>query len=67
MKKVQTIANSMGLAHSTISTILKDKELVKETPKTTTGYNVLITRQRKGVMHEMEKLLAIWFDDQISK
>ena len=65
--KVRTIAASLGLAHSTISTIVKDKERIKETAKTTTGYKALITRQRKGLIHEMEKLLAIWFDDQISK
>ncbi|XP_068210912.1 tigger transposable element-derived protein 1-like [Palaemon carinicauda] len=65
--RVQTIANSLGLAHSTICTILKDKERVRESAKTTAGYNALITRVRRGPIHEMEKLLAIWFDDQVSK
>ncbi|XP_068240199.1 putative CENPB DNA-binding domain-containing protein 1 [Palaemon carinicauda] len=65
--KVQAIASSMGLAYSTISTIIKDKARVKETAVNTIGCNALLTRQRKGVIHEMEKLLALWVDDKISK
>ncbi|XP_018419693.1 PREDICTED: tigger transposable element-derived protein 1-like [Nanorana parkeri] len=66
-KKVNAIAQDLNLAHSTISTILKDKERVKEAVKTSTGFKAIITRQRKGLIHDMEKLLVIWFDDQIQK
>ena len=38
-----------------------------ETTKAITGYDALITRQGKGLIHEMEKLFAIWFDNQIAK
>ena len=64
-KKVKVIADDMKLMHSTISTILKDKVRVKEAVKASTGFKAIITRQRKGLIHEMEKVLAIWFDDQI--
>ena len=66
-KKVQAIASSYGFSHSTISTIIKDKNKVKEMAKASTGYKALITRQRKGLVHQMVKLLSIWFDDQIAK
>lgn len=66
-KKVKAIARELELAHSTISTILKDKARVKEAVKSSTGFKAIITRQRKGLIHEMEKLLAIWFDDQTKK
>ncbi|XP_014788868.1 putative CENPB DNA-binding domain-containing protein 1 [Octopus bimaculoides] len=66
-KKVRAIANDTGLAQSTISTILKDKVKVKEAARTSTGFKACITRHRKGLIHEMEKLLAIWIDDQVQK
>ncbi|XP_018424936.1 PREDICTED: CENPB DNA-binding domain-containing protein 1 [Nanorana parkeri] len=66
-KKVNAIAQDVNLAHSTISTILKDKDKVKEAVKTSTGFKAIITRQGKGLIHDMEKLLAIWFDDRIQK
>lgn len=64
-KKVKGIARDLNLAHSTISTILKDKDRVKEAVKSSTGFRAIIPRQRKGLIHEMEKLLSVWFDDQI--
>ncbi|KAK8721832.1 hypothetical protein OTU49_012591, partial [Cherax quadricarinatus] len=66
-KKVQVIARELNLAHSTVSTILKDKDRVKEAAKSSAGFNAIITRQRKGLIHEMEKLLVIWFDNQMKK
>lgn len=64
-KTVKEIACDLKLAHSTISTILKDKVRVKEAMKSLPGSKAVITRQRKGLIHEMEKLLAIWFDNQM--
>ena len=66
-KRVQAIANSYGFSHSTVSTIIKDNGKVKEMAKSSTGYCALLTRQRKGLVHEMEKLLSIWVDDHIEK
>lgn len=66
-KKVKEIARDLELAHSTISTILRDKQRVKEAVKESSRFQTIITRQRKGLIHEMEKLLAIWFDDQIQR
>lgn len=66
-KKVNAIARDAGLAHSTVSAILKDKERIREAVKTSAGFKAIITRQRKGLIHEMEKLLVLWFDDQIQK
>ena len=64
---MRAIADATGLAHSTISTILKDKDKMKEAARNSTGFKACITRQRKGLIHEIENLLAIWFDDQIQK
>ncbi|KAM6471887.1 uncharacterized protein PHA67_002581 [Liasis olivaceus] len=66
-KKVTKIAREEGLAHSTISTILKDKARIREAMKGSAGMNASITRQRKGLIHEMEKLLILWIEDQIQK
>ncbi|XP_026577824.1 tigger transposable element-derived protein 1-like isoform X2 [Pseudonaja textilis] len=66
-KKVTKIAREVGLAHSTISTILKDKVRIREALKGAAGMNTSITRQRKGLIHEMEKLLILWIEDRIQK
>ncbi|XP_059580411.1 tigger transposable element-derived protein 1-like [Alligator mississippiensis] len=66
-KKVKAIARDLELARLTISMILKDKDRVKEAVQASTGFKAIITRQWKGLIHEMEKLLVIWFDDQIQK
>ncbi|XP_039192449.1 tigger transposable element-derived protein 1-like isoform X2 [Crotalus tigris] len=66
-KKVTKIAREVGLAHSTISTILKDKARIREALKGAAGMNTSITRQRKGLIHEMEKLLILWIEDRIQK
>uniref|UniRef100_A0A670ZKQ9 Tigger transposable element-derived protein 1-like n=1 Tax=Pseudonaja textilis TaxID=8673 RepID=A0A670ZKQ9_PSETE len=66
-KKVNIIAQEEGLAHSTISTILKNKERIREAMKGSPGTKAIITRQRKGLIHETEKLLMLWIEDQIQK
>ncbi|KAM6452654.1 tigger transposable element-derived protein 1-like isoform 3-T3 [Liasis olivaceus] len=66
-KKVNIIAQEEGLAHSTISTILKNKERIREAMKGSPGTKAVITRQRKGLIHETEKLLMLWIEDQIQK
>ncbi|XP_076054507.1 putative CENPB DNA-binding domain-containing protein 1 [Oratosquilla oratoria] len=65
-KKVNVIARDMKLSHSTVSTILKDKEKIREAVKGPMQ-STLLTKQRFGPIHEMEKLLHIWMEDQIKK
>ncbi|XP_068602057.1 tigger transposable element-derived protein 1-like [Brachionichthys hirsutus] len=66
-KRVQAIADSYDFSHSTISTIVKDKNKVKEMAKASTGYDAVLTRRRKGLVHETEKLLSVWFDQQTAR
>ena len=65
---VNVIARDMNLSHSTVSTILKDKERIREAVKGSAPMqSTIITKQRSGPIHEMEKLLYIWMKDQIKK
>ncbi|XP_060771024.1 tigger transposable element-derived protein 1-like isoform X4 [Neoarius graeffei] len=67
-KKVNAIARAMKLSHSTVSTILKDKERICEAVKGSAPMrSTVITKQRTGPIHEMEKLLHVWMEDQIAK
>ncbi|XP_066216386.1 putative CENPB DNA-binding domain-containing protein 1 [Saccopteryx leptura] len=67
-KKVNVIARDTKLSHSTLSTILKDKERIREAIKGSTPMrSTVITNQRSGPIHEMEKLLYIWMENQIQK
>ncbi|XP_051785316.1 tigger transposable element-derived protein 1-like [Erpetoichthys calabaricus] len=67
-KKVNAIACDMKLSHSTVSTILKDKNRIREAVKGSAPLqSTVITKQRTGPIHEMEKLLNIWMEDQIQK
>lgn len=56
----------MGLVHSTISIILKDKEQVKEMAKTTVGYNALIARQQKGLIERIIYLMTNLCNDGVT-
>ncbi|KAI5626234.1 hypothetical protein C0J50_14224 [Silurus asotus] len=67
-KKVNVIARGMKLSHSTVSTILKDKERIREAVKGSAPMrSTVITKQRSGHIHEMEQLLYIWMEEQIQK
>ena len=56
-KKVNAIARDFKLSHSTVSTILKDKERIREAVKGSASMrSTIITTQRTGPIHEMEKL-----------
>ncbi|XP_064090764.1 tigger transposable element-derived protein 1-like [Macrobrachium nipponense] len=67
-KKVNVIARDMKLSHSTVSTILKDKERIRDAVKGSAPMrSTVITIQRTGPIHEMEKLLHVWMEDQIQK
>lgn len=62
------IARQSGISHSTIATILKNKEKVTEAVK---GSALLkstrLTKTREGPISEMEKLLMAWIEDQTQK
>jgi hypothetical protein len=67
-KKVKDIAYDLKLSHSTISTILKDKKRILEAVKESTSMkSTIITKNRQGPIHDMEKLLVIWMEDLIQK
>nr|XP_033813474.1 CENPB DNA-binding domain-containing protein 1-like [Geotrypetes seraphini] len=67
-KKVNVIACDMKLSHSTVSTIIKDKNRIPEAVKGSAPLrSTMIMKQRTGPIHEMEKLLNIWMEDQIQK
>ena len=65
---MNVIARDLKLSHSTVSTILKDKERIREAVKGSAPMqSTVITKQRTGPIHEMEKLLHMWMEDQIQK
>ncbi|XP_039188189.1 tigger transposable element-derived protein 1-like [Crotalus tigris] len=66
-KKIKTIGEEEGLASSTICTILKDKEKIKEAIKSAPGTDAIITRNRTGLISKTEQLLVLWIDDRIQK
>ncbi|KAM3844347.1 tigger transposable element-derived protein 1-like isoform 2-T2 [Vipera latastei] len=66
-KKIKTIVEEEGLASSTICTILRDKEKIKEAIKSAPGTDAIITRNRTGLISKTEQLLVLWIDDRIQK
>ena len=63
-KKVNSIARDNQLSHSTVSTILKDKDRIKEAVKAAAPIkSTIITKKREGPIAEMEKLLYTWLED----
>ena len=46
--------------HATVTAIMKDEVRVKGTAKIMAEYKAVMTRQSKGLINQMEKLLAIW-------
>lgn len=62
------ITHEKNISHATVSTILKDKERIHETLKGSAPMCcTIIMKQGTGHIHEMEKLLHIWTEDQIQK
>ena len=67
-RRVNDIARELRLTHSTISTIIKDKGRILEAVKGSAPMkSTVITKQRTGPLHEMEKLLSTWIESQIQK
>ncbi|XP_076357961.1 putative CENPB DNA-binding domain-containing protein 1 isoform X1 [Tachypleus tridentatus] len=59
--RVSELATQFGMAKSTVCTILKNKEVIKEAD-VAKGVTVL-TKQRSQIMEEVEKLLLIWVNE----
>ncbi|XP_068228074.1 putative CENPB DNA-binding domain-containing protein 1 [Palaemon carinicauda] len=59
------ISRALGLSHSAVATILKDKERIIEHVKGSAPMkSTVITKQRSGLIIEMERLLELWLEDQ---
>ncbi|KAM3845052.1 tigger transposable element-derived protein 1-like [Vipera latastei] len=66
-KKIHKIAKEEGLAHSTLSATVKDRERIREALKGAVGMSTNITRMQKRHIPEMEALLILWIKDRIQK
>ncbi|KAF7235282.1 Tigger transposable element-derived protein 1 [Varanus komodoensis] len=59
------IGKALGFSRSTVGTILKDKVRIMEHVKGSIPMGAtIITKQRSGLIIEMERLLLIWLEDQ---
>ena len=59
------IGRSHSLSRSTVATILEDKERIIEHVKGSAPMQAtVITKQRSGLIIEMERLLVLWLEDQ---
>lgn len=62
------IARQSGFSHSTIATILKNKDKLTEAVKGSALLKATrLTKNREGPISEMEKLLMAWIEDQTQK
>ncbi|XP_058402562.1 E3 ubiquitin-protein ligase RNF4 isoform X2 [Diceros bicornis minor] len=67
-KSVMVIARQSGMSHSTVATILKNKNKVMEAIKGSASLKATrLTKIREGPISDMEKLLMAWIEDQIQK
>ncbi|XP_019391383.1 PREDICTED: centrosomal protein of 89 kDa isoform X4 [Crocodylus porosus] len=58
------VCRALNLAGSTVRTILKNKDKIKECGRIVTPLNALkLSRSRAPIMLEMEKLLSVWIED----
>ncbi|KAM4045527.1 tigger transposable element-derived protein 1-like [Anomaloglossus baeobatrachus] len=59
------IGRSLGLNRSTVATIIKDKDRILEHVKGSAPMKAtVITKQRSGLIIDMERLLVLWLEDQ---
>ncbi|XP_070368898.1 activity-dependent neuroprotector homeobox protein 2 isoform X3 [Equus asinus] len=67
-KSVMVIARQSGMSHSTIATILKNKNKVMEAVKGSASLKATrLTKIREGPISDMEELLMTWIKDQTQK
>lgn len=60
---VSDIANQIGMENSMISTILKNREIIKKASSAREA--IVITKWGSQTIEEMEKLLIIWINDSM--
>lgn len=59
------IGKALSLSRSTVGTIVKDKARILEHVKGSAPMKAtVITKQRSGLIIEMERLLVLWLEDQ---
>ena len=65
-EKVVAIARALGLSHTTVSTIVHDKDRILSHVKDQAPgmKNTIINKKRGKIYEEMEKLLSLWIDRQ---
>ncbi|XP_005405734.1 PREDICTED: uncharacterized protein LOC102027544 [Chinchilla lanigera] len=64
-KPVMVIARQSGMSHSTIATILKNRNKVREALRGSASLKATrLTKIREGPISDMEKLLMTWIEDQ---
>ncbi|KAM6179038.1 zinc finger MYM-type protein 5-like [Rhynchocyon petersi] len=67
-KSVNAIARDLGMSHSTITTILKNKEKILRAVKGSAPLKATrLTKMREGPISYMETLLMTWIEDQTQK
>ncbi|KAM9604243.1 zinc finger MYM-type protein 5 isoform 1-T2 [Trichechus inunguis] len=67
-KSVNAIARDLGMSHSTITTILKNKEKILQAVKGSAPLKATrLTKMREGPISDMERLLMTWIEDQTQK
>ncbi|XP_075418980.1 zinc finger MYM-type protein 5 isoform X3 [Tenrec ecaudatus] len=64
-KSVNAVARDLGMSHSTITTILKNKEKILRAVKGSAPLKATrLTKMREGPISDMETLLMAWIEDQ---
>ena len=64
-KKIVDVACFYNMNHSTIGTILKNKDKIMEHVKSAVPMmSTIISKKRGNVMEEVEKLASVWMQDQ---
>ena len=64
-EKAVNVTHSYNMNHSTISTILKNKDKIMEYVKSAVPMmSMIIAKKRGKVMEEIEKLLSVWVQNQ---
>ncbi|XP_045149967.1 zinc finger MYM-type protein 5 isoform X3 [Echinops telfairi] len=67
-KSVNAVARDLGMSHSTITTILKNKEKILRAVKGSAPLKATrLTKMREGPISDMETLLMAWIEDQALK
>lgn len=67
-QSLSAISRELGLSVSTVNTIVKDADRIKEHVRRSAPMkSTIITKQRSRAIYETENLLTIWIKDQIQK